>query len=215
MKIEDFSNLDPKNFGNWPIPIKGVIILLLCVVAFGLGLWFDTKNQIEDLAQVEAKEKIFKKDFKKKQWKAATLPKLKEQLTQIETTLSELLRKLPNEAQVDELIRDISQAVLASGLKQELFEPQYKGEKSEKDLYVKLPIKLRASGNYHAFGKFISGVAAMSRIVTLHDVFINSKSGDDEYPLSLNMTAQIYRYLKTSEEETGKKGKGGKKGGKK
>lgn len=211
MKIEDFSNLDPKNFGNWPIPIKGVIILLLCVIAFGLGLWFDTKIQIEQLADVIDKEDDFKQDFKTKQWKAATLPKLKEQLAQIETTLSELLRKLPNEAQVDELIRDISQAVLASGLKQELFEPQYKGEKSEKGVYVKLPIKLRASGNYHAFGKFISGVAAMSRIVTLHNVSIESKSGNDEHPLSLNMTAQIYRYLENSEEETDKKGKKGNK----
>jgi len=199
--MEEFKNLDPKNFGNWPIPIKGVIILVLCVVAFLSGLWFDTKLQIEELAGVIEKEAVLKEDFKTKQWKAATLPKLKEQLIQIESTLAEMLRKLPNEAQVDELIRDISQAILASGLKQELFQPDYRGEKEEKNIYVKLPIKLRASGHFHAFGKFISGVAAMNRIVTLHNVKIDSGKGDDEHPLTLEMIAQIYRYLEIKEED--------------
>ncbi|MCK5876731.1 MAG: type 4a pilus biogenesis protein PilO [Candidatus Marithrix sp.] len=200
MKMEDLKGLEPKNFGNWPIPIKGLIIIILCILAFLAGLWFDTKVQIEELARVTEQENDFKRDFKTKQWKASTLPKLKEQLIQIESTLEEMLRKLPNEAQVDELIRDISQAVLASGLKQELFQPNYKGEKEEKNIYVKLPIKLRASGHYHAFGKFISGVAAMNRIVTLHNVKIKAGNLDDEdHPLILEMIAQIYRYLEVEE----------------
>ncbi|MFK5970373.1 MAG: type 4a pilus biogenesis protein PilO [Candidatus Marithrix sp.] len=207
MKTEEFKNLDPKNFGNWPIPIKGVIIIILCVIAFISGLWFDTKVQIENLAEITAQENELKSDFKTKQWKSATLPKLKKQLIQIESTLSEMLRKLPNQAQVDELIRDISQAVLASGLKQELFQPDYRGEKEEKNIYVKLPIKLRARGNYHAFGKFISNVAAMNRIVTLHNVKITSDEGNEQM-LTLEMIAQIYRYLEVDEtEEDGSKKK--------
>ncbi len=212
MKKEEFKNLEPKNFGNWPIPIKGLIVIILCVIAFISGLWFDTKVQIESLAGITEQEDELKNDFKTKQWKSATLPKLKEQLIQIESTLSEMLRKLPNEAQVDELIRDISQAVLASGLKQELFKPDYRGEKEEKNIYVKLPIKLRAKGNYHAFGKFISNVAAMNRIVTLHNVKIKSEqSNDGEQILTLEMIAQIYRYLEVDETEGAGDSKVGKK----
>ena len=208
MKKEEFKNLEPKNFGNWPIPIKGLIVIILCVIAFISGLWFDTKVQIESLAGITEQEDELKNDFKTKQWKSATLPKLKEQLIQIESTLSEMLRKLPNEAQVDELIRDISQAVLASGLKQELFKPDYRGEKEEKNIYVKLPIKLRAKGNYHAFGKFISNVAAMNRIVTLHNVKIESDEGNEQM-LTLEMIAQIYRYLEVDETEEAKNSKAG------
>ena len=210
MKMEEFSNLDPKNFGNWPIPVKGVIILVLCAITLFAGYWFDTQNQLAKLAKSQRQEGELKQKFENKQWKAATLPKLKEQLAQIESTLSELLRKLPNEAQVDELIRDISQSVLANGLKQELFQPEYQKETEEKGLYVKLPIKLRAKGSYHSFGKFVSGVATMNRIVTLHDVSIESSKNakDETYPQTLEMIAQIYRYLEESEEENqGKKGK--------
>lgn len=213
MKAEDFSNLDPKNFGNWPMPVKGLIILILCALTLFAGYWFDTQNQLAKLAKLQRQEGELKKKFENKQWKAATLPKLKEQLAQIESTLSELLRKLPNKAQVDELIRDISQSVLANGLKQELFQPEYRRETKEKGLYVKLPIKLRAKGDYHSFGKFISGVATMNRIVTLHNVSIKSSQNvkEESHPQKLEMIAQIYRYLEDSEEEDKGKGKNKKK----
>ena len=209
MKAEDFSNLDPKNLGNWPIPVKGVIILVLCVLALGAGYWFDTQNQINRLAQAQSKEITLKKDFEKKQWKAATLPKLTEQLKQIESTLDELLKKLPGKVQVDELIREISQTVLASGLKQELFKPDYKKIVQEKGLYEKLPVDIRARGDYHKFGKFISDVSAMNRIVTIDEVSIEVNKSDEKYPLSLEVVAYIYRYLDPSEveDEKGKKGK--------
>jgi len=201
MNKEDFNNLDPKTFGNWPIPIKGLIIIVLCTATLFAGYWFDTQNQITDLAKLQEEEHKKVKEFEDKQWKAATLPKLKEQLVQIEAQLKELLGKLPNNVQVDELIRDISKTVLAHGLTQELFKPEYNNEKSEKGVYVKLPIKLKASGDYHAFGKFVSGVAALHRIVTLHDVSITQNKKNGKQPLTLEITAQIYRYLEKSEEE--------------
>ncbi|MCK5523675.1 MAG: type 4a pilus biogenesis protein PilO [Thiomargarita sp.] len=209
MKMEDFNNLDPQNFGNWPIPVKMVIIIVLCIAALFAGYWFDTQHQIIDLTKVKSEEKDLKKTFKKKQREAATLPQREEQLAQIESILKTLIKKLPGKAQVDELIRDITQTVLASGLKQELFEPQHKNEKSEKDVYVTLPIKLRVKGNYHAFGKFVSGLAAMNRIVTQHNISIKSfskgSSKKNKLMLEMEMTAQIYRYLE--KEEEGKKGK--------
>lgn len=209
MKMEELSSLDPKNIGNWPIPVKAVIIIVLCVAALFAGYWFDTQHQITSLANLQAKEIELKKTFEKKQKTAATLPKLIEQLAQIESILKELLRKLPSDAQVDDLIRDISQAVLASGLKQELFQPNYRGKKTEKGIYVKLPITLRVKGDYHAIGKFISSVAAMHRIVTLHNVSITvpgSSKGSVKGSLTLKLTAQIYQYLdEQQKEKTGKK----------
>ncbi|OAD23705.1 Pilus assembly protein PilO [Candidatus Thiomargarita nelsonii] len=207
MTIEDFSHLDPVNFGNWPVPIKGLIILVLCIAALFAGYWFDTQNQMVELAKVKQEEETFKKTFKTKQLKAASLPKLEEQLVEIEFILKELFKKLPSDAQVDELIKKISQTVLASGLKQELFEPQYKGQREEKGLYVNLPVKLRATGDYHAFGKFVSGVAAMNRIVTQHEVSISSSSKrGTEKLLTIEITAQIYRYLEEPTKKEGKKG---------
>jgi len=202
MKMEELNNLEPENFGNWPIPVKAAIIAILFAIALFAGYWFDTQIQIADLTKAQSQENQLKKDFKKKQKKAAVLPKLKEQLVEIESILKDLLRKLPSDAEVDELIREISQNVLASGLNQKLFKPLYKDKKSEKGIYVKLPVQLHADGDYHAFGKFISGIAAMNRIVTQHDVKISSNTGKKaKYPLTIQMRAQIYNYIDDSEEE--------------
>jgi len=126
-------------------------------------------------------------------------------MVQIESILKELLRKLPNKSQVDKLIRGISQTVLANGLKEDLFQPLYNQQKKEKDVYTMLPIKLMARGNYHAFGKFISGVAAMNRIVTQHNIAIKfSKTASKQsskYALTLNMTARIYSYIEDKPDE--------------
>lgn len=191
---KNINNLDPKNLGNWPIPIKALIMMVFFAAALFAGYWFDTQKQFAELAKIQQEENKLKNKFEKKQKEAATLTKLKEQLVQIEVILDELFKKLPSDAQVDELIRNISLSVLASGLKQELFEPQYKVQKAEEGLYVKLPIKLRTQGDYHAFGKFVSGISAMNRIVTLHNISITSSKGSKK-PLKLEMTAQIYSYL--------------------
>lgn len=204
MKLDDFSNLDPSNIGNWPIPVKIVMILVLCVAALGAGYYFDTQEQLDRLEVKQKKELELREEFKTKQWKAATLPKLKEQLAEIEKSLSELQRRLPSKAEVAGLIQDISQAAIASGLKSELFQPEI--EKSDKGVYVKLPIKLRLSGDYHSFGRFISDVAAMPRIVTQHDVIIKpDKVGSDR--LMMDVTAQIYRYLEDDPNDKDKNAK--------
>jgi type IV pilus assembly protein PilO len=220
MKFEEFNNLDPQNLGNWPIPVKAVIIALACAAVLGAGYYFDTQHQLVALTDITNKEEELKKEFKDKQWQAAALPKLKEQLAQIETTLAELLKKLPNKEQVDELIRDISQTVLASGLKSELFEPQYDKQTTEKGLYEKLPIKLQMSGDYHSFGKFVSGIAAMPRIVTQHDISITpqmkgmEKKGDkNKQLLTMEMTAQVYRYIEAEPDKPAEGTAGGTAGG--
>lgn len=197
MKMQDFNNLDPRNLGNWPIPVKAVVILALCAAGLAAGYYLDTQNQMTELTTFQQKELELLEDFKKKQMDAARLPKLKEQMVEIQENLKELQSRLPNQAQVGGLITDISQQAIASSLKSELFEPQ--AEKTG-SLYVEIPIKLKLSGNYHSFGKFVSGVAAMSRIVTLHDVVIttNSTGPTKEGQLTMDLTAKIYRYLEAS-----------------
>jgi type IV pilus assembly protein PilO len=191
-KVEDFKDLDPQNIGNWPIPVKAVIIIIACIAAAGALYYFITIQQLEVWKKVELEELKLREDFRKKQWEAATLPKLKEQLTEIESNLSELQRQLPSQTEVAGLIQDISQQAVASGLKSELFKPD---KEKAQQVYVEYPIKLELSGGYHDFGKFISGVAAMPRIVTQHDVTIKaSKGGGNAEKLSLSMVAKIYRY---------------------
>lgn len=197
---KDFQNLDSKNFGNWPIPVKMVIIIILCIAELGAGYWFDTQHQLISLAVVQQEEEKLRKDFKDKQWKAATLPKLKEQLAEIEATIKEQKNRLPSEAEVAELITEISQQMIASGLEQELFKPNYNNKKQEKNVYETLPIEIHVKGDYHSFGKFVSGVAAMPRIVTQHDIFITAPTFSAPNPkadkrLSMKVISQIYRYL--------------------
>ncbi len=194
---EEFKNLDPNNVANWPVTVKAVVVLVLFFIALGAGYYFDTQKQLEQLAVKESKENNLKETFKIKQWEAATLPKLQEQLREIKSNLEELQNRLPNKAQVAGLIQDISQQAIATGLSSELFKP---GKEEVGQVYVKLPIKLRLNGDYHAFGNFVSGIAAMPRIVTQHDISImTSTNKESGKPLTMEMTAQIYRYLDETE----------------
>lgn len=211
IKLEDFKDLDPQNVGNWPIPVKIVIIILLCGAVAGALYYFLTQPQLDIWNNVALEELKLRDDFKKKQWEAATLPKLKEQLVEIESNLSELQRQLPSKTEVASLIQDISQQAIANALKSELFQP---GKEKSEQIYVEYPIKLQLNGQYHEFGKFVSGVAGMPRIVTQHDISIRPLSRGratlesiGDIKLLLDMTAKIYRYRE--EEPEAEKGKPG------
>jgi len=199
-KLEDFQNIDPNNVGNWPIPVKAVVILLVCILAAGAGFYFITQEQLIDLEKQQQEEKIKLDEFKTKQSEANSLEKLKEQLKQIEDSFKELLKKLPTETEVPALLVDISQTGLANGLNFELFQPI--GERDgQGGFYKELPIKLRVRGTYHALGKFVSDIALLQRIVTQHNITIapvpNNKTGD----LTLDTTAKTYRYKNDEEEK--------------
>lgn len=121
-------------------------------------------------------------------------------MAEIEATIKEQRNRLPSEAEVAELITEISQQMIASGLEQELFQPDYKKKTEERGVYEKLPIKIRVKGDFHSFGKYVSGVSAMPRIVTQHEVLIKSSSDKKETKLTMEMTSQIYRYLEEKPE---------------
>jgi type IV pilus assembly protein PilO len=209
------SDLDLTNIARWPAAARAVIILSIMGGVMFLGYWFHTKEQLVELETVEQRENDLRIIFEKKAQQAANLEAYEQQLEEMRESFGAMLRQLPNKTEVADLLVDVSQTGLAAGLEFELFNPQ---NEIPKDFYAELPIKIRVIGNYHEFGNFVSGVAALPRIVTVNDITIspNAKSSD---LLAMDLTAKTYRYMeedeRAPEDETpkkkGKKGKGKKK----
>ena len=212
MEMPDFSklDLDPNNIGNWPGPLKGVVILILCAALLGAGYWFDTKDQLVKLETSQKKEVELKRVFEIKQRKAANLEPLREQLKEMKESFGNLLRLLPNKTEIEGLLVDISQSGLSAGLEFELFKPS---AEQVAEFYAIQPIAIRVTGTYHEFGNFVSSVASLPRIVTQHDINMAPKKsgvigGKEE--LVMNMVAKTYRYLEEEEIEAAAASKKGK-----
>ncbi|TDJ65381.1 MAG: pilus assembly protein PilO [Proteobacteria bacterium] len=194
MTLSDLNNLSFDNIGSWPVPIKIAFITIICTGILGLGYWKDVSVLQKDLQKVEAEEVDLRITFEGRQKKAANLNALKQQLEDIKETFGDLLKRLPNKTEVAALLVDISQQGLGAGLEFVLFKP---GKEQPADFYIELPIRITVVGQYHQFGKFISGVSDLPRIVTNHNVNIKPK-GDGK--LILETTAKTYRYLDDEEE---------------
>jgi type IV pilus assembly protein PilO len=194
MKMSDLNNLTFDNIGTWPIPIKSAFTLLICGAILGLAYWKDINPLMLELEAAQKEEVTLKQTFESKQKKAANLNALKQQLEDIKETFGDLLKRLPNKTEVAALLVDISQQGLGAGLEFELFKP---GAERPADFYVELPIQIKVIGDYHAFGKFISGVSDLPRIVTNHDIrIVPAQDGK----LSLETIAKTYRYMDEEEE---------------
>lgn len=198
--LEQLRRLDPRDVGRWPLLFRLLAVVLVFVVVSGLLVWqFVINGNVPDLRAAEAKQEELWKTFVDKQRKAASLDAYKQQLAEIERTFGAMLRQLPGKTEVPNLLVDISQTGLAAGLKERLFQP---GAESRKDFYAELPIKIRLTGSYHEFGEFVSGIAALPRIVTLHDIAVTrekSTKGASDASLVLDVTAKTYRYLDEGE----------------
>lgn len=198
--IDDLNNLDFNNVGNWPFLFKAMAIVIICGAVLGAGYYLDTEEQLVTFEKAEAKEAELKKTFESKQARAANLEAYRQQMQEMEKTFGALLLKLPSQTEIAELLVDISRVGLNSGLEFELFQP---GTEKRKDFYAEYPINLRIRGTYHQLGKFASGIAALPRIVTLHNLSI-SKTNDKR--LVMTTTANTYRYL-DKKQQKGKKRK--------
>jgi len=191
--VEELQSLDVNDVGRWPLPFRLAVIAIAFVVVLGLGIyWFIVKDKAPQLHRVQEEEQQLRLTFENKQRKAANYDAYKAQLAQIEQSFGTMLRQLPGETEIPSLIVDISQTGLAAGLQEKLFVPQ--GE-IPKDFYAEKPIKIRLTGSYHEIGNFVSGIAALPRIVTLHNINITPESTDTFDNLSIEVTAQTYRYL--------------------
>lgn len=195
-KLRELDADDLKKIGTAPTPVKAGVIILICVLVAALGLWFDTKPQINTLELAEKKEVDLRLVFDKKQAKAANLEAYKQQLDEMKRSFGALLRQLPNKTEIETLLTDISQTGIASGLEIEYFKPE---GLSPKEFYAEYPIKLRVTGRYHQFARFISGVAALPRIVTVQDISIKHPQNEKGVQLVMELTAITYQYLDENE----------------
>lgn len=192
---EQFSNLDPENIGNWPVLVRSLIVLFVCAAVLGAGYYFDTQDQQLELSRVAGEEAGLWRTFETKQMKAVNLEAYKNQMVEMEESFGTMLRQLPSKNEVADLLVDITQTGLASGLGFELFKPE---REKPKDFYAELPISLSVDGDYHSLGEFAGGVAALPRIVTVHDIKI-SVADKAMRRLKMQATAKTYRYLDDDE----------------
>jgi len=196
--MDELRALDPRDPGRWPFAVRagtvGVCFVVLTILASYFFVWTDLNPQLQGLYD---QEQSLREEFRSKHAKATNLEVYKQQLADIEKSFGAMLRQLPSKTEVDNLLVDISQTGLAAALDQKLFQPE---TEVRKDFYAERPIKIRFAGSYHQFGAFVSGIAALPRIVTLHDVKIepvNKTGGFDQ--LQMDLTAKTYRYLDDSE----------------
>jgi type IV pilus assembly protein PilO len=206
--LEELRQLDPRDVGRWPGVFRaaavGAIFLVLTILFVYL---LPMRTQLPDLQDAQAKETELMRTFDERQVKAANFDAYKTQLTDMERSFGAMLRQLPGRTEVPSLLVDISQAGLSAGLQEKLFQP---GAEVRKDFYAELPIKIRLAGNYHQFGSFVSGIAALPRIVTLHDIAITQDTRDASGDkLILDVTAKTYRYLDDTETQAPVKPKQG------
>lgn len=194
--IEELRSLDTSDPGRWPFSFRAISVGLVFVAVMGIGIYmFVIKTEMPLLERAELEEQELRATFEQKQRKAANFDAYKSQLAEIERSFGAMLRQLPGKTEVPNLLVDISQTGLGAGLEEKLFQPM--GE-IQKEFYAELPIKIRLTGSYHELGAFVSGIAALPRIVTLHDISIRPVTSDDETlidELTLDVTAKTYRYL--------------------
>ena len=212
--LEQIRTLDRRDIGRWPFLFRALLIGLIFLVVTGFATWyFVWQVQRPILQRAEQEELDLRQTFQQKQAKAANFDRYRQQLKEMERTFGAMLRQLPGKTEVPSLLVDISQTGLAAGLEEKLFQP---ANEVRRDFYAELPIKIRLTGSYHELGTFVSGIAALPRIVTLHDIEIKPETKDSVDQLQLDVTAKTYRYLDEEEvqEAAGAGNKAGAKAGK-
>ncbi len=193
-------HLEPENVGTAPMGVKMGVFMVLFVSIIAAGIYFDTTEQLKVLERHERKELELKQEFTTKADRAAKLELYKEQLAEMEASFGALLRQLPETTEVESLLVDVSQTGLAAGLEIKKFKPS---AEEKKGFYAELPIALEVSGSYHQLATFISGIAALPRIVTISDMklepFEQSEESESD-KLQMSATAKTYRYLQEDEQ---------------
>ncbi len=187
----DINDLDFDNVGSWPFPIKLFIWALVLVGVIVGGYYYHIEDLQLALADEEKREEQLKKDFEKKAFQAANLDAYRKQLAEMEETFGALVSQLPSDTEVPGLLEDITNKGLLNGLTISSIDLR---PEQAKEFSIELPIAIVASGSYHDLGAFVSGLASLPRIVTLHDFNISVPSSGDANRLSMSITAKTYRY---------------------
>lgn len=203
MKDFDLNNLDFQRVGAWPMPVKAVACGLIFLVIVGFGWWYKVTDMRAELRGLEATEQELLQQFEYKQSKVVNLEAYKAQLEEMKEILRQMLRQLPSKTEMPDLLVDVSQTALSTGIDNQKFEP---GAETVKDFYAEKPINLRMVGDYHQFGSFVSGVASLPRVVilTMHDISLKPQAPDPKNGLAagqlvLEGTVKTYRYVDENE----------------
>jgi len=213
--LQQLQTLDMQNPGAWPGWARWALVVITVIALVAAGLWFVIKPKYEEVQSARAQEQTLRTELENKQRKVAALDAYREQLAEMERSFGAMLKQLPSRAEVANLLIDISQARVAAGLEEELFQPQ--GE-APKEFYAAIPNRIVVIGDYHEMGTFVSAVAALPRIVTIENVEIKPAGGKNAASstrLRMTATAQTYRYLDDDEIAAAAPKNNKKKGGKK
>ena len=198
--LDELRALDTSDVGRWPLLFRALFVALIFIVVTAASVYyFPIKNKTPLLEQAEAKEIELRQVFTQRQRKAANFEAYKLQLAEIEQSFGAMLRQLPGKTEVPSLLVDISQTGLGAGLDEELFRPD---AEIRRDFYAELPIKIRLKGTYHELARFVSDIAALPRIVTIHEVELKDAEAGSGAELEMDLTAKTYRYLEDDEEQS-------------
>jgi type IV pilus assembly protein PilO len=199
--LGQFRDLNPNQPGQWPLLPRLTVWALVTIVVVGVGYFLWLSDQANDLQASRDKEPTLKTEYRNKLAQAINLDALKAQKLEVQGYVTQLEKQLPGKAEMDALLTDINQAGVGRGLIIEQFVP---GQTETKDYYAELPIAIRVSGRFHDIGAFAADIAALSRIVTLHN--LNIVPGAAAGTLSMDATARTYRYLDPAEVAEVRKG---------
>ena len=191
LKDTDLNDLDLNNLGSWPVPVKVIVCILLLVAVLVGGYFFHVQNLQDELVRYQNEEITLRQQFESKVRQAANLAAYKEQMVLMEASFDKLLRQLPSDTEVPGLLEDITSAGLNSGLE---FEEIRLLPEVEQQFYIELPIRVKVFGGYHELATFVSAVASMPRIVTLHDFQIEPSKKGNPSRLAMNIQVKTYRY---------------------
>ncbi len=207
--FEDLARIDGEDFkriGTAPILLRMLLVTLACAAVLFAMFWFLIKPETEKLTVVEAQEQELRIKFDAEQAKAANRSAYVEQLAEMQKTFNVMLRQLPNKTDIESLLVDLSQTSVASGLEVKYLKPE---SEVPREFYAEYPINISVTGQYHQFGQFISGLAALPRIVTLQNISIaelkqpaaaRENSNNSVGRLKMDLTATTYRYIDEDEE---------------
>lgn len=200
MQLADFNNIDIKTAGNLPVPVKAVLLTLLAIAILTLGYVFLINPNLKELKVEKEKEQGLRDEYMAKKSQALKIKSYEQQVVEIQQTFGTLLKQLPNKSEMDSLLVDINQAGLSQGLSFEEFVPM---PEVFAEFYAEKPINIKVLGSYHALGAFMTEVAKMSRIVTLHNLQIHPATTEDRQArkdmLVMEAIAKTYRYMDADE----------------
>ena len=204
MIIRDLRDADFSDIGSSPATVRYTLLAIVIILILVAGYFLLIEDKKIELEQSRSQELVLLTDFEFKQQKSANLEAYEQQLVDMQELLETMFRQLPNKTEMDKLLVDVSQTALAAGIDVQLFEPQ---AEAFRDFYAERPIVVKMLGDYHEFGEFVSGVAALPRVVilTMHDISLTrakagqSIFGDSEGRLMLEGRVKTYRYVDEDE----------------